>query len=164
MVGFQMEQVTPRFLFYTMVNAPKYPLLFQRIYFSPALALAGKGKAISCGRLRQTALTDGPKMKPNPNAPDAEHRVIIPARDEGRNPCPPLWSICDLEFSLNHVPHEIVVVDDGSQDQTWGRAAKIEAKNYPTMNPIQNTGEHGFGRAITFWPCSTLWRRCGWSP
>ncbi len=34
MVGFQMEQVTPRFLPYTMVNAPKYPLLFLRIYLA----------------------------------------------------------------------------------------------------------------------------------
>ncbi len=32
MVGFQTEQVTPRFLPYTMVNAPKYPLFFLRIY------------------------------------------------------------------------------------------------------------------------------------
>ncbi len=40
-------------------------------------------------------------------------------------------------------------MDDGSQDQTWAVLQKLKQK-IPTMNPIQNTGEHGFGRAITF--------------
>ena len=30
--GFVMEQVTPKFLPYTMVNSPQYPLLFLRLY------------------------------------------------------------------------------------------------------------------------------------
>jgi len=47
------------------------------------------------------------------------------------------------------VPHEIVVVDDGSQDQTWAVLQKLKQK-IPTLNPIQNSGDHGFGRAITF--------------
>lgn len=34
MVGFRMEQVTPRFLPYTMVNAPQYPLFCLRIYLA----------------------------------------------------------------------------------------------------------------------------------
>ena len=36
--GFTMEQVTPRFLPYTMVNSPQYPLFFLRLYLMfPAL-------------------------------------------------------------------------------------------------------------------------------
>jgi SAM-dependent methyltransferase len=34
MIGFRLEQATPRFLPYTMVNAPKYPLFFLRIYLA----------------------------------------------------------------------------------------------------------------------------------
>lgn len=34
MEGFLLEQVTPRFLPYTMVNAPKYPLFLLRIYLA----------------------------------------------------------------------------------------------------------------------------------
>lgn len=33
-IGFRPEQVTPRFLPYTLVNAPKYPLIFLRIYLA----------------------------------------------------------------------------------------------------------------------------------
>jgi len=36
--GFALEQVTPRFLPYTMVNSPQYPLFFLRLYLMfPAL-------------------------------------------------------------------------------------------------------------------------------
>jgi dolichol-phosphate mannosyltransferase len=74
--------------------------------------------------------------------------VIIPARDEEAS-LPSTIEHLHLEFSLNNVPHEIVVVDDGSQDKTWEVLQKLKPK-IPPLNPIQNTGEHGFGRAITF--------------
>lgn len=32
--GFRLEQITPRFLPYTLVNAPEYPLLLLRIYLA----------------------------------------------------------------------------------------------------------------------------------
>ncbi|HTL72469.1 MAG TPA: glycosyltransferase, partial [bacterium] len=54
-----------------------------------------------------------------------------------------------LEFTLNRVPHEIVVVDDGSQDQTWEVLRQLKLK-IPTLRPMQNSHEHGFGRAVTF--------------
>jgi dolichol-phosphate mannosyltransferase len=44
--------------------------------------------------------------------------VVIPARDEAES-LPATIEHLHLEFSLNQVPHEIVVVDDGSQDRTW---------------------------------------------
>ena len=34
MEGFVLEQVTPRFLPYTLVNAPEYPLIFLRLYLA----------------------------------------------------------------------------------------------------------------------------------
>lgn len=51
------------------------------------------------------------------------------------------------ELHLRNIPHEIVVVDDGSSDQTWTLLQKMTT-DIPELKPIQNTGLHGFGRAI----------------
>jgi dolichol-phosphate mannosyltransferase len=73
--------------------------------------------------------------------------VVIHARNEEGCMLPPS-STSTIELSLHGVPHEIVVVDEGSTDSTWqilqGEAAKIT-----TLRPVQNPGPHGFGRAIT---------------
>jgi dolichol-phosphate mannosyltransferase len=74
--------------------------------------------------------------------------VVIPARDEEES-LPATVEHLHVELLLNQVPHEIVVVDDGSKDGTWQLLQKLQAK-IPTLRPLQNAGEHGFGRAITF--------------
>jgi dolichol-phosphate mannosyltransferase len=73
--------------------------------------------------------------------------VVIPARDE--EGC--IQSTVEhlhLELGIQKVPHEIIVVDDGSSDSTWGILVELAKKN-PTLRPVQNLGPHGFGRAIT---------------
>jgi dolichol-phosphate mannosyltransferase len=52
-----------------------------------------------------------------------------------------------LELRLNDIPHEIVVVDDGSSDSTWQRLVDLGA-SLPELRPVQNQGERGFGRAV----------------
>jgi len=74
--------------------------------------------------------------------------VVIPARNECES-LPATIEHLHLEFELNRVPHEIIVVDDGSDDTTWAVLQQLQAK-IPVLRPVQNTGEHGFGRAITF--------------
>lgn len=84
---------------------------------------------------------------PDPSRPPLKlFSVVIPARDED-GALPATVEHLYLEFSLNDVPHEIVVVDDGSKDATWPVLQKLQEK-IPTLRPVQNTGEHGFGRAI----------------
>lgn len=86
---------------------------------------------------------------PNPAPPPLKlFSVIIPARNEEQS-LPATIEHLYLEFSMNRVPHEIVVVDDGSQDRTWEVLLQLKLK-IPTLRPVQNTGEHGFGRAIVF--------------
>jgi dolichol-phosphate mannosyltransferase len=72
--------------------------------------------------------------------------VVIPARDEAESLPPTLRDIY-AEFKRENVPHEIIVVDDGSTDGTWSVLQGL-ASEIPTLVPIQNTGRHGFGRAI----------------
>lgn len=72
--------------------------------------------------------------------------VVIPAQDE-EEALPATLEHLHLELTQNQVPHEIVVVDDGSKDGTWEVLAQLQTK-IPTLRPIQNPNEHGFGRAV----------------
>jgi len=74
--------------------------------------------------------------------------IVIPARDEeGSLPS----TVTDLYQTLasQGIAHEIVVVNDGSEDGTW---AVLQAlmKSVPTLAPVDNPGPHGFGRAIVY--------------
>jgi dolichol-phosphate mannosyltransferase len=86
---------------------------------------------------------------PNPAAPPLKLlSIVIPARDEA-DALPATVEHLHLELNLNHIPHEIVVVDDGSKDQTWAVLQSLQ-KKIPALYPVQNLGQHGFGRAVTF--------------
>jgi dolichol-phosphate mannosyltransferase len=74
--------------------------------------------------------------------------VVIPARDEEGCIASTVEHL-HLELRLRAVPHEIVVVDDGSTDRTWAILTELGPR-VPTLKPIQNTGEPGFGRAIIY--------------
>ena len=72
--------------------------------------------------------------------------VVIPARDEAACIRSTVEHL-DLELRLNGVAHEIIVVDDGSSDATWSILQDIRG-SVPSVHPLQNTGLHGYGRAV----------------
>ena len=72
--------------------------------------------------------------------------IVIPARDEEGCISSTVEKL-HVELRLHQIPHEIVVVDDGSKDKTWPMLLDLQ-KRITNVKPVQNTGLHGFGRAI----------------
>jgi dolichol-phosphate mannosyltransferase len=86
---------------------------------------------------------------PDPSRPPLQLlSIVIPARDEEGCIASTVEHLF-VELRLHGVPHEIVVVDDGSTDTTWARLQEARQR-VPTLNPVQNPGPHGFGRAIIY--------------
>jgi dolichol-phosphate mannosyltransferase len=73
--------------------------------------------------------------------------VIIPARNEEGCIASTVEHLY-VELRISRIEHEIIVIDDGSTDNTWGALSALRSR-VPTLVALQNTGQHGFGRAIT---------------
>jgi dolichol-phosphate mannosyltransferase len=74
--------------------------------------------------------------------------VVIPAKNEEGCIAATVEHL-DVELRLQGIPHQIVVVDDGSTDSTWRILGELQER-IPALGPVQNPGPHGFGRAIVF--------------
>jgi dolichol-phosphate mannosyltransferase len=84
---------------------------------------------------------------PGPNAaPLKLLSVVIPARDEEDCICSTAEKL-HVELRLNNIPHEIIIVDDGSKDRTWEKLLDLQ-KRVSILRPFQNNGPGGFGRAV----------------
>ncbi len=82
-------------------------------------------------------------------APLTLFSVVIPARDEEES-LPSTIKGIFTTFTAENIPHEIVVVDDGSHDRTWAVLQELK-QEFPTLVPTRNaSGEHGFGCAIVW--------------
>ena len=89
--------------------------------------------------------------KPSPAGrlkPLTLYSIVIPAHNEEESLPHTLQDIYAAMLRAE-VPHEIVVVDDGSRDRTWTVLQELKL-TIPTLMPVQNTGLHGFGRAVIF--------------
>src|SRR6476660_6066596 len=84
---------------------------------------------------------------PKPHAlPLKKLSVAIPARDEEGCIAVTVEHL-HVELRRRNIPHEIIVVDDGSQDRTWEILQQLSATIHE-LRPVQNVEQHGFGRAV----------------
>ena len=79
-------------------------------------------------------------------APLACLTIVIPARDE-RQSIGPTVEHLHRELAHHRIPHEILVVDDGSRDGTWDELQRLK-EQIPPLHPVRNDGANGFGRAV----------------
>jgi dolichol-phosphate mannosyltransferase len=74
--------------------------------------------------------------------------VVMPARNEEGCVRATVEAL-HAELVRNGVPHEFVVVDDGSTDGTPAILRELEG-SVPGFRWVRNDGRHGFGRAVIF--------------
>src|SRR3954468_19200777 len=72
--------------------------------------------------------------------------VVIPARNEESCIASTVEHL-HLELEMRGVPHEIIVVDDASTDNTCAVLEQL-MKKLPELVVVRNLGSHGFGRAV----------------
>src|SRR5205823_14921720 len=72
--------------------------------------------------------------------------VVIPAQNEEDCIASTVEHL-HVELRLHNVPHDIIVVDDGSTDATWTSLESAKGR-VPTMAPAKNAAPHGSGRAV----------------
>ncbi|MBV9009822.1 MAG: glycosyltransferase family 2 protein [Verrucomicrobia bacterium] len=74
--------------------------------------------------------------------------IIIPAKDEEACIASTVEHL-HIELRLQNIPHEIIIVDDGSTDSTLAVLDRAKLR-IPTLVTLINTGPFGFGRAVIF--------------
>ena len=72
--------------------------------------------------------------------------VVIPARNEQASVASMVEQL-HARLERHAIPHEIIVVDDGSGDATWEVLQRL-TETVRVLRPVRNEGPHGFGRAV----------------
>jgi len=74
--------------------------------------------------------------------------VVIPARDEEDSIVPTVEEL-ETELIDHQIPHEVIIVDDGSIDRTGERLKELRER-FPAVKALKNQYVAGFGKAVVY--------------
>lgn len=72
--------------------------------------------------------------------------VLVPAKDEAEN-LPLFMSLCAETFAGQSATYEVIVVDDGSTDDSWNVLQQL-AGQYPFLRPVRHRAQRGIAEAL----------------
>jgi glycosyltransferase involved in cell wall biosynthesis len=88
-----------------------------------------------------------PTERRAPAPPAVDVSVLVPAKDEAEN-LPRFMELADRAFAADaRVRYEVVVVDDGSVDDTWPLLARLRER-YPWLRAARHRARRGIADAL----------------
>lgn len=72
--------------------------------------------------------------------------ILVPAKDEEGN-LPLFLQLCDEMIRAQREHYEVVVIDDGSRDNSWSVLQSL-AKQYPFVRPVRHRIQRGIAEAL----------------
>jgi len=91
-----------------------------------------------------TGFADAP---PRPTRrPSLEVSVLVPAKDEAEN-LPLFMEQAEAAFADQAARYEVLVIDDGSSDDTWAVLESLQAR-YPFLRAVRHRTQRGIAEAL----------------
>jgi glycosyltransferase involved in cell wall biosynthesis len=79
-----------------------------------------------------------------PSAVDVS--VLVPAKDESGN-LALFVELCDATLKAQSARYEVIIVDDGSRDESWPLLLEL-ANKYPFVRPVRHRAQRGIAEAL----------------
>jgi glycosyltransferase involved in cell wall biosynthesis len=81
-----------------------------------------------------------------PNRTGIDVSVLVPAKDEAEN-LPLFMELCDAAFRGSSTRYEVIVVEDGSNDNSWDVLQKLQ-RQYPFLRAVRHRTQRGIADAL----------------
>ena len=72
--------------------------------------------------------------------------VLVPAKDESGN-LALFVELCDATLKAQSARYEVIIVDDGSRDESWPLLLEL-ANKYPFVRPVRHRAQRGIAEAL----------------
>ncbi len=78
--------------------------------------------------------------------PTLDVSVLVPAKDEAEN-LPLFMELAEATFAAHGATYEVVVIDDGSSDNTWPVLQSLQER-YPFLRAVRHRTQRGIAEAL----------------